>query len=156
MKNKKLPFLAMLLIFTLMLAPLALSISMPLPVKGKLLINGKAFEGLQVKVTNLRTGMSMVADTSGVGEYQVELANFPKTCQWCEPYRYGDDIYVEACKGFPECSQTFIAMGGSITADFNIVDNQALVIFRGITIKVGELLEAGGYWWFAGFLGLVA
>ncbi len=148
MKNKKLIFSAMLMI--LMLVAQVTALVMPFPVLGKVTINGVPQAGLQVSVNNLRTGDTGLTETNKYGEFQVEVANFPNQ------YRYGDQVYIKACEGDPMCTRTIVVEGGMARIDFPIIDMNVAVIFKGITVLAKDLVTAQAFWWFLGFLGLVA
>jgi len=142
--------LPILLIISLMLASAVSAFVMPLPVYGQVTINGIPHEGFNVEVRNLRTGDSVVTETNSNGEFQVELANLPNQ------YYPGDDIFVRACSGDSMCERTVKAQGGRIQLDFDITDMNVIVFLKGVAVGAGDVIIAIGYWWFAGFFGMVS
>jgi len=146
----KMKIIPIMLIFSLILASVVSAFTMPLPVAGEVSLNGAPSAGFGVVVTNLRTGDSLISETDNNGQYQVELANLPNK------YYYGDEILIKACSGDDMCEKRIKATGGSVIVDFPIVNMAVGIIFKGIAIKAGDLATAIGYWWFAGFLGLVS
>ena len=139
-----------MLILSLILAAAVSAFTMPLPVAGQVSLNGDPSAGFGVVIMNLRTGDSVTVETDDNGKYQVELANLPNK------YYYGDEILIKACSGDDMCEKRIKATGGSVIVDFPIVNMAVGIIFKGIAIKAGDLATAIGYWWFAGFLGLVS
>lgn len=145
MKKLIIPILLMLC----MIIPATAQFLMPYPVHGIITLNDDPMSGLEVSFTNVRTVETLTTLTNDIGEYHIELTDLK------EGYRYGDTVYVEGCKGYPDCSVSFEIEGGSKRLDFPITDITVQVLFKGIWVTSGELQEAYKIWWFAGFLGLV-
>lgn len=144
---KKLPIISMLMFCLLLTSVLAFK--MPYPVVGDVIIDNVARAGIEVTLVNLATGDTVQMETSINGEYMFELANLPNK------YEQGQEILIKACTGRLECEQRFKVEGPLKKLNFHIAPT-AMVLFKGLSIKAGSLIVAGGFWWFLPFLALVA
>jgi len=137
------------MILMLMIIPLVVAFMMPYPIHGKVTLYGEPQSKIDVSFTNVRTAETVTVTTNDKGDYQIELANLK------EGYRYGDTVYVKGCKGDTNCIVTFEIEGGSKRIDFPISDSNVEIAMMGVWVATGDLLTAQGFWWFAGFMGLV-
>lgn len=96
--------LTILLITFFMLASMVCgAIWMPLPILGK--VDGTNVANLDIDVTNLRTGETLLTQTSSSGEFLVDAANFNDNGG--SRYVIGDEfkIVIKSCSSQPECNR---------------------------------------------------
>jgi hypothetical protein len=87
----------------------AAAIYSPLPISGKVVM-GQA-SGLEVRVTNLRSGKVLEATTNDAGEYLIEAANFDDNGGTTARYSVGDQFRIE----LPLCSQSYAECSRTVT-----------------------------------------
>lgn len=101
-------------IFLFLLSFGVVALSLPHPIAGKILVGGVPADA-ELRITNLGTGDSQLAQTNENGEYIVDLANFPNE------YRNVDKIKVEVVNCYAaNCGLEFYLSGGSNIASFDL------------------------------------
>ena len=110
----KIKILGLILTMFLLIATVAQgAIYSPLPINGK--VTGSNVGGLQILVTNIRSGKVQSFTTSGAGEFIIDAANFDDNGGTILRYTLGDQfkIQIAACAGNPICEETRTWMGTS-------------------------------------------
>ncbi len=103
----------MLVALMLMMGIASAVIYPPMPINGK--VDGINVGGLEIEITNLRTGKMDTTETTGAGEYLVDWSNTDDEGETIIKFMIGDQykIIIPSCSESPDCVKTVTYMGES-------------------------------------------
>jgi len=104
------------LMMLVLIASVAVAITMPHPIYGTITSEGNAVEGLDIRVKNIDTGANAIVTTNEDGFYQADLGNID------DRYHDGDVIQASIvyCETIDRCTKTVVVSGGGNQITFDI------------------------------------
>jgi len=118
----------------LSLLMVATAIPMPYPVYGKVTILDKAYEGIDVKITNKATNEVITVNTDKEGFYTFDLGNLQ------QEYTSRDVIRIEVSDR--DVKEFIVGTAGGHREDFDIKDKEAVVKIYSVPTTVKVLVAA--------------
>lgn len=114
-------FILSLLIMLFMVSSVSAVIYSPMPINGKVM--GVNVGGLDIEITNMRTGKIALTKTTDAGEYLVDWSNTDDEGETIIKYMLGDKfrVVIPSCAERPDCVTVLTYMGESeIYTEFDL------------------------------------